>query len=304
MKITRRQMLGACAAAGLLVLARPVWAGVTLEIGQTRIETLSDGHLVLPRTFVLGDAPQPDADEILASQGVTGQSFAPPCNLTLLRDGTNTVLFDAGSGPDFQPTAGKLSAALDAVGVAPGDVTHLVFTHGHPDHLWGVLDDFGDPLFSGAQHLMGAAEFAYWRDPDTLGGIGAARQAFAVGARRRLDLLAERITEVRDGQEILPGVTARASHGHTPGHMSYVLHQGRDSVMVLGDAVTNAHLGFLRPGWPSGSDQDPDRAAKARVALLDQLAQDKMRLIGFHLPGAGIGRAEKTADGYRFVPEA
>jgi glyoxylase-like metal-dependent hydrolase (beta-lactamase superfamily II) len=277
MKITRRQMLGACAAAGLLVLARPVWAGVTLEIGQTRIETLSDGHLVLPRTFVLGDAPQPDADEILASQG---------------------------SGPDFQPTAGKLSEALDAVGVAPGDVTHLVFTHGHPDHLWGVLDDFGDPLFAEAQHLMGAAEFAYWRDPDTLGGIGAARQAFAVGARRRLDLLAERITEVRDGQEILPGVTARASHGHTPGHMSYVLHQGRDSVMVLGDAVTNAHLGFLRPGWPSGSDQDPDRAAKARVALLDQLAQDKMRLIGFHLPGAGIGRAEKTADGYRFVPEA
>ncbi|GHE04156.1 metallo-beta-lactamase [Defluviimonas sp. 20V17] len=301
MKITRRQMLGACAAA---TLARPVWAGVTLEMGQVKIETLSDGHLVLPRAFMLGDAPQPEADEILLLQGVEGQSFTPPCNLTLLRDGTNTILFDAGSGPGFQPTAGKLLAALDAVGVSPGEVTHVVFTHGHPDHLWGVLDDFDEPLFAEAQYLMGADEFAYWRDPDTLAAIGPARQAFAVGARRRLDLLAERITEIKDGQEILPGVTAQATYGHTPGHMSYVLHQGSDSVMVLGDAVANAHLAFLRPGWHWGSDQDPDQAAQARVALLDQIVQDKMRLIGFHLPGPGIGRAEKAPDGYRFIAEA
>lgn len=301
MKITRRQVLGAAAAAAL---ARPVWAGATLELGPARIETLSDGHLVLPRAFLLADAPQPEADEILVRQGVAGQSFTPPCNLTLLRDGTNTILFDAGAGSGFQPTAGKLLSALDAVGVSAAEVTHVVFTHGHPDHLWGVLDEFDEPLFARAQHLMGAAEFAYWRDPDTLAAIGPARQAFAVGARRRLDLLADRITEVKDGQEILPGVTARASHGHTPGHMSYVLHQGSDSVMVLGDAVANAHLAFLRPGWHWGSDQDPDQAARARVGLLDQIAQDKMRLIGFHLPGAGIGRAEKTTDGYRFVAEA
>ena len=149
--------------------------------------------------------------------------------------------------------------------------------------------------------MIGQAEFDYWTDPATVDTIGAARTAFAVGAARRLDVIADRVQFVRDGQEILPGVAARLTAGHTPGHMSYELRSGSEAVMVVGDALGNHHVAFERPDWASGSDQDGAQAAQTRALLLDQLANEQMALIGYHLPGGGIGRAERAGGGFRFV---
>ncbi|MFN4129970.1 MAG: MBL fold metallo-hydrolase, partial [Paracoccaceae bacterium] len=102
---------------------------------------------------------------------------------------------------------------------------------------------------------------------------------------------------------ILPGIAARLTPGHTPGHMAFELRAGSESVMVVGDALGNHHVAFERPDWASGSDQDKDLAAKTRLALLDHITADQMRLIGFHLPGGGVGHAEKSGDGYRFIAE-
>ena len=71
--------------------------------------------------------------------------------------------------------------------------------------------------------------------------------------------------------------------------------------MVIGDAIGNHHVAFARPDWPSGSDQDPDMAVATRKTLFDRLTADDMTLIGFHLPGGGVGRAETSETGYRFV---
>ncbi len=297
-------MLGGIAAAGLLSSA-PVrgWAGSSLTLGAMRLDTLSDGNLVLPGDFILGGMPQAEMAAIMARHNLPTDQLTPPCNVTLLRDGANTVLFDAGAGPDFQPSAGKLMAAFEALGVTVEDITHVVFTHGHPDHLWGLLDDFDEPLFPNAEHLMGRAEFAYWTDPATVDSIDAARTAFAVGAARRLAVIAETVRLFDDGEEVLPGVAARGTFGHTPGHMAFELRGGGEGAMVVGDALGNHHVAFERPDWASGSDQDGAMAAATRVSLLDQIATHRMRLVGFHLPEGGIGRAERANGAYRFVAE-
>ncbi|WP_096787542.1 MBL fold metallo-hydrolase [Rhodobacter sp. CZR27] len=298
MILTRRTFLAA-AAAGLAMPQR-LWSAMRLESGTFRLDTLSDGHLVLPSSFLFGGLPEEELRPILARHAISGPSQQVPCNVTLLRDGTHTVLFDVGSGPDFMPTAGRLSEALSALEVAPEDVTHVVFTHGHPDHLWGLLDEFDEPVFSGAQHMMGRAEFDYWTDPDTASTIGEARQSFAAGAKRRLEAMADRIALFEDGAAVLPGVTARLTAGHTPGHMAFVI-DAPDPVMLAGDAIGNAHVGFERPDWPVPSDQDPELGARTRAGLLDQITADRMVLIGFHLPEGGIGRTERHAGGYRFL---
>lgn len=302
MTLTRRNLLLGMTAAGLApLLPRRTWAGTSLTLGPMRIDTLSDGHLVLPGDFILGGMPQDEMQAVMARHGLSPDRLEPPCNVTLMRDGRNTVLFDVGAGPDFQPTAGRLAEAFDVLGIAPDDITHVVMTHAHPDHLWGLLDEFGDPAFPAAQFLIGQAEFDYWRDPATVGSIGAARESFAVGAKRRLDAVAEIATLIVDGEEILPGVAARLTPGHTPGHMAFELRSGSSGAMVVGDALGNHHVAFERPDWASGSDQDGALAAVTRLGLLDQLVADQMALVGFHLPGGGIGRAERSGPSYRFA---
>lgn len=299
--ISRRSLMTLAAAAVTAPLApRRLWAGNTLTLGGMQIDTLSDGFLTLPGSFILDGAP-PEAADILARYGIGTDQMTPPCNVTLLRDGDRVVLFDVGAGHDFMPSAGKLAEAFDTLGITPEDITHVLFTHGHPDHLWGLLDEFDDPIFPNAEFVMGQAEFDYWTDPETVNTIGAARTTFAVGAARRLGVIADQIRLIADGDEVLPGIAAHLTPGHTPGHIAYELRSGSEGVLIAGDAIGNHHIAFERPDWHSGSDQDAETAAATRLRLLDRLASEQMPLIGFHLPGGGIGRAERTDGTYRFV---
>jgi glyoxylase-like metal-dependent hydrolase (beta-lactamase superfamily II) len=302
----RRSFLttGAALTAGTAMGLRMPAAQAQVTLGDTQIDVVSDGSLTLPGSFIFGTMPQDELLPILAELGQSADNLTPPCNVTLMRRGDRMVLFDIGSGPDFAPDAGVLLDSLDALGVTPDQITDIVFTHGHPDHLWGLLDDFDEALFPDARYLMGKTEWDYWMDPQTVDTIDETRTAFAVGAKRRLERIEDQIAFFNDGDEIMEGVAARATFGHTPGHMAFEVRQGSESVMILGDCIGNDHIAFARPEWRSGSDQDPDTAALTRTALLDQLAHEKTRIIGFHLGGGGIGYVDKRTDGYSFVTGA
>jgi glyoxylase-like metal-dependent hydrolase (beta-lactamase superfamily II) len=305
MAISRRTFLaagtGLAAGTALGILPRPVHAQVT--VGSIRLDVVSDGSLTLPGGFIFDPMPKDELLPILERYGQSADVLTPPCNVTLMRDGERTILFDVGSGPDFSANSGILLDSLEALDVAPDDVTDVVFTHAHPDHLWGLLDDFDDPLFPDASYMIGKTEWDYWMNPNTVDEIGEARASFAVGARRRLELIKDQITFFSDGDEIIPGVAARATFGHTPGHMAFEVRQGTDGIMILGDCIGNDHIAFAKPEWNSGSDHDQETAAKTRVALMDQLAHQKIRVIGYHLSGNGVGHVDKSSDGYAFVTE-
>ena len=302
MKLNRRQMLATLG--GMAVLGRSsfAFAKTKIEVGSNEVISISDGHLLLPRSMLFDGLPQTPLEEILSKHGISSDQLMRPCNLTLLRQDENLVLFDAGSGAGFMPSAGDMLENLGQEDVSAEDITHVVFTHGHPDHLWGILDDFDDPVFPNAEILIGQTEWDYWTDPETVSTIGDARASFAVGAARRLEAIEDQISFFKDADEILPGVMAHGTPGHTPGHMSFEVRNGSDAVMIGGDAIGNHHVSFARPKWHSGADQDPEMGAASRVRLLDKLATDKTTLLGFHLPDGGLGQVERDGDAYRFVP--
>ena len=134
-----------------------------------------------------------------------------------------------------------------------------------------------------------------------MNSIGEARVAFAAGAKRRLEAIENAVTFFDDGDEVLPGISAIASPGHTPGHMAFEVRQGSEAALVVGDAIGNHHVAFQKPDWESGSDQGAARAVVTRKMLLDRLASEKMNVVGFHLPNGGIGNVAADGDGYRFV---
>ncbi|WP_298863601.1 MBL fold metallo-hydrolase [uncultured Sulfitobacter sp.] len=305
MRLPRRNFMSGAAALGFGAAyglqLRPAHA--QLALGDIKLDVVSDGSLTLPGSFIFEPMPQDELLPILKRLGQSAEVLTPPCNVTLMRQGDRTVLFDAGSGSDFSPNSGILLDSLDALDVSAEDITDIVFTHAHPDHLWGILDDFDDPLFTNAKYMIGKTEWDYWLNPNTVDEIGDARTAFAVGAKRRLEMIEDQIEFFNDGDEIMAGVVARATLGHTPGHMAIEVRQGSESVMILGDCIGNDHIAFARPEWLSGSDQDPETAAATRLSLMDQLSHEKTRVIGFHLTDNGLGYVEKATDGYAFVTE-
>lgn len=273
------------------------------SLGTSTIEVVSDGNLILPMNFLYPNAPAEELNALLTANDLPTDAAAPDCNLTLLRDGARTILFDVGSGPFFMPSAGKLYESLDAIGVSPEEVTHVVFTHAHPDHLWGVFDDFDEPVFTNATYMISATEFDFWINPGAIDAMSEARKPFAVGARSRLQALEDVIERFDAGAEILPGVLAVDSSGHTPGHCSFEIRSGSESALVIGDAITHDLISFGHPDWPSGSDQDAEKGIATRSMLLDRLASEKMQIIGYHLPYPGTGYVERKDGAYRFVAE-
>ena len=304
--MNRRTLMKLSAAAGsaafLPNLIGSVQAKQVAKSDGVEIQTISDGTLMLPPSFALPDVPDEELEKVLGELPVKDTLVERPLNLTLLRTGERLVLFDVGSGPNFMPSAGKLGENLDAAGISPEEVTDLVFTHGHPDHLWGVLDDFDEVWFPEAQLHFPRIEFDYWMDSATVDAMPEERKVFAVGAKNRLEAIADQVRLFEGSAEVVPMVEAMQTHGHTPGHTSFVIHGTGDPVMVVGDALISDILSFQRPEWPAGGDHDKELAAETRLGLLDRLAKDKMLIIGYHLTNEGVGRVEKSEGAYRFIP--
>ncbi|UXU76331.1 MULTISPECIES: MBL fold metallo-hydrolase [unclassified Paracoccus (in: a-proteobacteria)] len=307
MPLFRRQFLTSSAAliaaSALPLSARRLWALSTFSAGDLRVDSLSDGHIEFPPEFAFANIPESERPDLLRSLGIDPQATVhSPLNITLLRQGDRTVLFDVGAGPDFVPTAGRLLEGLDALGVAAEDVTDVIFSHGHPDHLWGVLDEFDEPLFANAAMQMGRIEYDYWRDPQTAQSIGESRQSFAAGAARRLEVIGDAMTRFEDGDEVLPGVRAVMTPGHTPGHMSFQIGTPEQGLFVTGDFITMP-ASFLRPDLGSAVDHDPARAAETRRSTLDRLADEGWTILGYHLPDGGIGRVRRQGDAFTLETE-
>ncbi|MEL6225466.1 MAG: MBL fold metallo-hydrolase [Pseudomonadota bacterium] len=272
----------------------------TITVGDVTVMSLSDGHLALPEAFAASNVPPDQRRAALQKAGQTGDMLRSPLNVTLITTKTQRILVDTGSGARFMASAGKLSSALGAANVAPDSITKVVFTHAHPDHCWGTLDDFDDLTFANAEHVISEAEWAFWMADDTVSKLPEDRKAFGVGAQRQLGAAKDQTKMVKPGDDIATGIRVVDSGGHTPGHISLEVGTGRERLMILGDALTHPVISFEHPDWTPAGDQDPARAVKTRQRLLSKLASEGQRIIGYHLPSPGFGRVVKRGTGYRF----
>jgi len=304
LKLNRRTLLAATAT-GLATCALPAFAAAhyPLKHGAFELTIVSDGHLVLPTSFLAPGAPPAEREALLTAAGQTGEQYNSPTNVTLIRAGSDLILVDMGSGDRFMPTAGKLWDNLKAAGIDKAKITKVVFTHGHPDHLWGTVDELDELVTPGAIFYVAGAEWDFWNGDNAARGLAPERAGFVTGARRNYAAIKGKVNMVKPGDEIVPGLRIIDTPGHTQGHVSLEL-AGGDGLIVGGDALTHPLISFQHPGWKPPTDHLPDQAAATRLTLLDRLATDRCKLIGFHLPYPGIGTVERKDSAYRFVPAA
>jgi glyoxylase-like metal-dependent hydrolase (beta-lactamase superfamily II) len=303
-KFNRRTFLAA-SAAGIAARSLPAIAASSSSFrhGAFNVTVISDGHLVLPTSFLAPDAPSPEREAILKVAGQTGEQYNSPTNVTLVEVNSDLILIDMGSGDRFMPTAGKLWDNLKAAGFDKAKITKVVFTHGHPDHLWGAVDELDELVTPDATFYVAAAEWSFWTGENATRGLPAERAGFVTGARRNYAAIKSRIKMVKGGDEIVSGMGVVDTPGHTQGHISLAL-AGGDGLIVGGDVLTHPLISFRHPEWKPIADHVPDQAVATRRKLLDRLAADRSKLIGFHLPYPGVGTVERKDNAYRFVAVA
>jgi glyoxylase-like metal-dependent hydrolase (beta-lactamase superfamily II) len=300
---SRRTVLaGATATLALTSIAPGIADTAQNEIkaGRFKITTLSDGHLTLPTTMVAPETEAAAREKALAAAGQSGTNYRSPLNVTLLESEKEKILLDAGAGTRFMQSAGKLEEALMDKGLEPDQITHVVFTHAHPDHLWGTINDFDEIAFPSASFHISEAEWNFWMADDVLTKLDEQRKVFAIGAQRNLKAVKERISTFKPGAELVAGLRAIDTSGHTPGHVSIEVGDRRSLMAVLGDALTHPVVSFEYPDWQPAMDQEPDKAVATRKRLLDRLTADKHQLIGYHLPEPGLGRVARKGQGFAF----
>jgi glyoxylase-like metal-dependent hydrolase (beta-lactamase superfamily II) len=304
--INRRSFLTTTSAAVAGTFAPIAWAQApaahAFKLGSFEVTVVSDGTMQLPLAFALPGKPQADIEALFAANGAKFDGLNGQVNVTVVKTGSAVIVIDAGGGTDFMPSMGKFGDHLEAAGIAADSVTHVVFTHAHADHFWGVIDPLdGGSRFAKARHIITASEFEYWTKPGMETTVPEAMRGIALGSARRLNEMAARLDRVKADAEIVPGVTLLATPGHTPGHASVLLNSGGQSLLVGGDAFTNPIVSFAKPDWPWGPDADQTQAASTRQRTLDMLATGKIQLLGYHLPWPGLGHVERKDGGFRYV---
>ena len=271
-------------------------------LGEAKVTIVSDGFFTQPMS---GQAINADPEEKLAflkAHFLDLERNYAHTNHVYVEIGAAKVLVDVGAGGRFFDTSGRLMANLEAAGIDPQGITHVAITHAHPDHIWGVRDDFDEVVLPDAEFVIGEAEHHWWLQDGLVDRVQADLQQFVVGAVNSLNADGLEWTLGQDGHEVAPGVRLIATPGHTPGHMAVEITSGDQTLIALGDCMTQAWLNLAHPEWVAGRDYDAEQTVATRLALLDRVATDRIAVVGYHFPFPGVGHVMRRGEAYEFVP--
>jgi glyoxylase-like metal-dependent hydrolase (beta-lactamase superfamily II) len=231
----------------------------------------------------LGDV-FPGQEEIFKRYVPSG--LAPSSILAFLLKGPESaILIDTGLG------TGALEKALGGTGLAPEDISLVLLTHLHGDHIGGLMTD-GRPAFPKAKIRLAREENDFWLNEANQAKFPNWR-AFE-SARRILSACGAAVEPFEFGAEVAPGMIAEAALGHTPGHTAYLLAAGPEKILFWGDLIHAAELQFPRPDLSPRYDLDPVAAAETRLKFLERADREGLVVAGAHLPFPGLGRVKSV----------
>ncbi len=278
----------------------PGWYRMLL--GDFEVTALSDGTVPLEVKKLLTNTTPTRVDALLR-RAFLADPVETSVNAYLVNTGAKLVLIDAGAGTLFGPTLGGLVANLKAAGYQPEQVDEVYVTHMHPDHVGGLVAA-GAPAFPHAIVRADRRDAEFWLAQATLDAAPESDKGFIRGAMASLDpyVAAGRFKPFDGAGELVPGIRAVPTYGHTKGHTMYVVESKGQVLAVLGDLMHVAAVQFPEPAVTIRFDTDPKLAAMERKRVYADSAARRHWLAVAHLPFPGIGHIRPDGHGYVYVP--
>lgn len=280
-------LLSALLALGAVTFARAditfAPAARSFHVGTLSLTALHDAQIIVPndgKTFGLG-VDTKVVGNVLRAAGAPADHITLSANALLVRTGKRLVLIDTGLGAGNH---GALLASLKLAGVSPGDITDVLITHPHFDHIGGLLDAQGRIAFPNAAIRMAGAAWIWMKQQSPPAMIQS---------------VAPRVQTFEPGAQIAPGITSVPLPGHTPGHVGYQIDSGRSRLIDTGDLAHSSIVSLARPQWDIEFDNDRDLARKTRLNTLAALARSGEWVYAPHFPFPGVGHI--VAAGKEFV---
>jgi glyoxylase-like metal-dependent hydrolase (beta-lactamase superfamily II) len=317
--ILSRSLLGLALLGGLLgtsVLANTATAAAPAQIktqvpgyyryalGNLEITALYDGYIDLDSKLLKG-LRAAEVQTLLARMFVADiKGVQTAVNAYLVNTGEHLVLIDAGAASCFGPSLGKVLDNVRAAGYSPEAVDTVLLTHMHPDHICGLLGAEGKMAFPKATIWAAQEDADFWLSDKIAAAAPAGNQPFFKMARDAVApyQAAGQFRSFKKGDALMPGISAVASPGHTPGHTSYLLGTPSKGLLIWGDIVHSHAVQFAHPEVSIEFDADHKQAIASRKALFEQAAKAGWAIAGAHLPFPGLGHVRKDAKGYAWVP--
>jgi glyoxylase-like metal-dependent hydrolase (beta-lactamase superfamily II) len=256
-----------------------------MRIGDLVIHPIADGTFVA-RPGYFGNHVVPGSHpELFNRQGAAWL----PIGCFLVRTPDRVVLVDTGLGPELQElppgmqlVGGQLPTGLRALDVMPGDVTDVICSHLHSDHVGWLFDLESRPVFPKAAIWFGGGDWHHFV-------LGTGHMSTHVREGFRAPAHASRLRPIEQDTTVAPGVTALLTPGHTPGHLCVVISSGDERALILGDAIT-CPTQLDEPTWHSMGDVDPALARRTRERLWRELEDGQTIGAGAHFPELQFGR--------------
>jgi glyoxylase-like metal-dependent hydrolase (beta-lactamase superfamily II) len=317
-ELTRRAALAGAAAATLAPLAAPTATQAAapmsgkqapgyyrFKVGSTECTVILDGvRPVKLENSPIRNAKLEEVKAVLAASHLPTDTLGFYFHPMVVNTGSKLVLLDTGNGPGSrQAGTGQAPDNLAAAGIDPKTIDVVIISHVHGDHISGMRNADGSLAYPNAEIMVPAKEWAYWADDGNASRAPQGQQATFQNTKRIFGPIADKVTKYEWGKELVPGITARDTNGHTPGHTSFVIASGSGAVLYQADVTAGyAPLQFHNPDWLVGGDMDGTQAVATRRKLYDQLAADKMLVSGYHIPFPSLAYVEKAGNAYRLVP--
>jgi len=275
-----------------------------MMLGQFEITALYDGALDLDTKLLHNTTPS-ELNKLLARMFVGNPKMQTAVNAYLVNTGKNLVLVDAGAAKLFGPSLGFILQNMRAAGYDPAQVDTVIITHLHPDHVGGIADADGKPLFPKARIMVAKEDNDFWLSQKVADGSPEKMQPFFKMARDAAApyLKGNQWQIFTEGSVLVPGIQAVKANGHTPGHTAFSVESDGQKLLIWGDLVHAHAVQFAQPGVSIEFDVDEKQAIATRKSIFKTMAISKSLVAGMHLPFPGIGHVRWDGkESYSWVP--